>query len=953
MASVICCLLAVCILQSIAGLSAIYEEDIGKFDWQIRSIGPLKQSFFDQAHHTSRRVIVASELSVLASVTLRSGELVWRRCLEELRPIDTVLHRDSTLITVSDNGRVARRWDPDTGHLLWELSTEGDHETQDSYVHAFLNDTFTIVLLTSSKLKFYTIEGEALFGTDLDSEMKGAEFFGMYVLKGSIALLANIPDTNKIGWMSLHNSKVKGKGTIESYGVFRTDACIAVGMEYIVCFERETARFYVAQMLKRSKFEVYRLEGLLIETTDLAEESAIRASDHFSKTSACFYFKLSDTKQFILELDPAAASVKIVQSFSSANSLLLFDEILENTVIVFSLTSDSSSIQVSCYDLTSRTYLEALDITIVMDRFSGFPVKATPYLFFKKGQTLGYRLIVSFQDGSFSSIQQTGRIAWTRDEALSDIVSAKFFKFSSTQESTESSSMLLDSVLASNPAEGFARMVYSQIIYLRNGLQQLKQILFNPPSLDTVEGAARVETAVVFVTRLGNVYCIDSNSGLILWRLFVPQLTGYLSSLYEDRYIMQVLQSNSEPVLVILGHSRSPPVCNGTVAVVVDPLTGVSLPDYPTCLPYRISQSVQLAEGGRETAALALLDTDHLLHVFPDNYPPQPHTRVFMYIADAQRGEISGHHFASNGVGPFRHIPTWSFVLPREREELVHFSVKNAQESIYANARVMSDRSVLYKYLNPHLAVLVTESRNERKPCVSVYVLDGVSGRLVHQLHHTNARSTVPPILAENWLVYQLVNLKEKRQELAVLEMYEGKILNNATAWTSFSNVDIIFLSHSFILPGDLYSMAVTSTQRGITTRDIILGFSNGQLFSLPKSFVEPKLPREMSSGPSSDPPKPPSPKIPMSYQRVINYNRSIDRLREIIVVPAELESTCSVLAYGLDIFHTQSSPSKSFDKLAQDFGYALIIGVLSLFLLGSLVGSKFSAYRGTNQNWS
>ena len=945
------CLLAF-ILLYLSGASALYEEDIGRFDWQIRSIGPLKQSFFDQAHHTSRRVIVASELSVLASVTLRSGELVWRRCLEEFRPIDTVLHRDSTLVTVSDNGRLVRRWDPDTGHLEWELSTEGDHETQDSYVHAFLNDTNTIVLLTSSKLKFYTIGGHALFGTDLRSEMEGAEFFGMYVLKGSIALLAFNPDTQRIGWMSLYNSRVKSKGSIESFGVFRADACIAVAMEYVVCLEIETARFHVAQMQKRSKFQVYPLEGLLVEPTDLTEESGIRASNHFSRTSTCFYFKLSPTRQFILELDPAAVSVRIVQAFASEDSLLLFDEILENTVTVFSLTSDSSNMQVNCYDLTTRTFLESLDFSMAMDRFSGYPVKAVPYLFFKKGQTLGYRLIVSFQDGSFSSIQQTGRISWTRDEALSDIVSAKFFKLSSTQENTVSSSLLLDSALSSSPAEGFGRMIYSQMVYLRNSLLQLKQVLFNPSSLDPAEGALHAESAVVFVTRLGKVYCIDSVSGLILWRLFLPLLTGYLSSLYEDTCITQLLLGSSAPVLVIIGHSKSPHICNGSVAVAVNPLTGVAAPDYPTCLPYNISQSAQLTEGG-EIAALALLDTDQVIHIFPDSYTPLPDTRIFMYTADAQRGEISGHQFVSSGVGPFRHTPTWSFVLPPEREELVHLSVKNSRDSIYANARVLSDRSVLYKYLNPHLAVLVTESRNERKPCVGVYVLDGVSGRVVHQLHHANARSTVPPILAENWLAYQLVNLKEKRQELAVLEMYEGKVLNNATAWTSFSNVNVIFLSHSFILPGELYSMAVTSTHRGITPKDIILGFSNGQLFSLPKSFVEPKLPRELSSAPSPDPPRPPSPQIPMSYQRVINYNKSIDRLREIIVVPAELESTCSVLAYGLDIYHTHSSPSKSFDKLAQDFGYALIIGVLGLFLVGSLVGSKISAYRGTSQNWS
>ena len=157
---------------------------------------------------------------------------------------------------------------------------------------------------------------------------------------------------------------------------------------------------------------------------------------------------------------------------------------------------------------------------------------------------------------------------------------------------------------------------------------------------------------------------------------------------------------------------------------------------------------------------------------------------------------------------------------------------------------------------------------------------------------------------------------------------------------------NVLCLSRSILL------LTATSTSRGITPKDIILGFSNGQLFSLPKSFVEPKIPRDLSKSPSPETAKPPSPKIPLSYQRVLNYNRSVDRLREIQTVPAQLESTCSVLAYGVDIFYTQSSPSKSFDKIAEDFGYLLILGVLALFLTFSLFGSRISIYRRTNQAW-
>ena len=943
-------LFKICFLLALfSGAWAIYEEDIGKFDWYIRSIGPMKMSFFDQTHHTSRRVIVASELSILASVTLRSGELVWRRNLEEFRPINTVLHRESTLITVSDNGKLLRRWDPESGHLQWEVSTEGEYETDDAYVHAFLNDTNNILLLTSSKLKCYTVGGHTLFERDLQKETDGADIFKLSVLKSSIVTLGYHSDNKSLSWVKMLVSKVKEKGSIETFDNFIREDCVLVGMESIVCLERKTARFYVAHTQAQSLFKHYQLQNIHLNPIDLTSESCIKVSDHFSRVSRRFYFKLSANKQFILEVDVSDDSIKVVQGFSSEHPLLLFDDFLENNIIIFSLTSDSTTLAVKCYDLTNGVHLDSLELTLVMDRFSGPPVNAVPYLFYKKGQSMGYRLMVSFLDGSFSLIQQTGRISWTRDEALSDIVSAKFIPVSSVEEGSVYSSVLLDSAASSNPVDGFCKMIYSQALFVRDKILHLKQVFLDLSSHDNSEHEATscVQSAVVFVTRLGKVYCIDTTSGAILWKLYVPHLTGYISSTYEDRCIIKLIHTSQEPALVLLGHSKSPHVCTGTVSVVVNPLTGETLPNYPSCLPYNITQSVQLEDDG-----LALLDSENVIHLFPEKSTLLRHKKLFMYTADAQMGEVRGHHFSTSGEDSFKHTPTWSFMLPHLREELVHFSVKDSQESIYANARVLSDRSVLYKYLNPHIVMLVTESRIERKPCVNVYVLDGVSGRLVHQLHHSNARSTVPPILSENWLAYQVVNLKEKRQELVVIEMYEGKTATNTSAWTSFSNVNVLCLSRSFILPGDLYSMTATSTSRGITPKDIILGFSNGQLFSLPKSFVEPKIPRDLSKSPSPETAKPPSPKIPLSYQRVLNYNRSVDRLREIQTVPAQLESTCSVLAYGVDIFYTQSSPSKSFDKIAEDFGYLLILGVLALFLTFSLFGSRISIYRRTNQAW-
>ncbi len=52
------------------------------------------------------------------------------------------------------------------------------------------------------------------------------------------------------------------------------------------------------------------------------------------------------------------------------------------------------------------------------------------------------------------------------------------------------------------------------------------------------------------------------------------------------------------------------------------------------------------------------------------------------------------------------------------------------------------------------------------------------------------------------------------------------------------------------------------------------------------------------------------------------------------MTIPAPLESTCPVFAYGLDLFYTCTAPSRTYDSLTEDFSYALLlITIVALFI--------------------
>jgi hypothetical protein len=56
-----------------------------------------------------------------------------------------------------------------------------------------------------------------------------------------------------------------------------------------------------------------------------------------------------------------------------------------------------------------------------------------------------------------------------------------------------------------------------------------------------------------------------------------------------------------------------------------------------------------------------------------------------------------------------------------------------------------------------------------------------------------------------------------------------------------------------------------------------------------------------------------------------------------IVVSPAALESSCLMLAHGLDLMLTRVQPSKSFDLIPDDFPYGLLIATYLPWLLAQL----------------
>ena len=231
-------------------------------------------------------------------------------------------------------------------------------------------------------------------------------------------------------------------------------------------------------------------------------------------------------------------------------------------------------------------------------------------------------------------------------------------------------------------------------------------------------------------------------------------------------------------------------------------------------------------------------------------------------------------------------------------ERILKVTYPNRDEVVQTPCHILGDDSLLLKYLNPHLAVIVTVSaetesskRDElwlalnsvgsdgkRKPAgvtppgqtastetkaaedapnLFVNVVDTVSGRVLYRASHSNAspEENIPVLISENWVFYAFFNEKIRRTEVGVLTLYEGMIdKKGLTAFHSpeqsltFSSLEArdakpVVLSKTYVLPKPITALGITSTRGGISSRHVILATGDDRLMTVPRHVLEPRRP--------------------------------------------------------------------------------------------------------------
>lgn len=360
--------------------------------------------------------------------------------------------------------------------------------------------------------------------------------------------------------------------------------------------------------------------------------------------------------------------------------------------------------------------------------------------------------------------------------------------------------------------------------------------------------------------------------------------------------------------------------------------------------------------------SIVILENGSKLNIGEDGSPLGALTESTHLVTLSPDGRVLGWSAKSSAA------PAWQF-LPAKGERIIHATSRPAHDPVASIGKVLGDRSVLYKYLNPNLALITAVGETS----VTFYLLDGVSGDVLHSVSHAGVDTTQPisSVISENWFAYSIWadatdESEPKGYQLVVSELYESPLPNDRGPLGAASNYSSLqglngsppprphVISQSYLIAEPISHMSVTQTAQGITVRQLIcvLPESNA-IIGIPRMILDPRRPvgRDPTREEAEEGLVKYAPYLDFDGRWYLTHARDVLDIRTTISTPTLLESTSLIFAFGGDVFGTRVTPSQAFDLLGRGFSklqlvatvVALTAGVAALAPMVSFLTSLFT----------
>lgn len=440
--SIYVCLILIFLLQLCL---ALYEDQVGLFDWRQQYIGKVKFAYFDQYSHSSRRAWVATHSNVIAALNARTGSIIWRKVFEDKNGrVDSLLHHANALISISGYGKVLRSWEPNKGHLQWEVTHH--HDTTDllkentikglpkwgaALVHKKIgNSNAGVAILSANAVRFLRVrDGAEIWNWKPDfgsQEAKDATCVGILASPDDIFIIVQKNQLFiEVITLSPETGSVKGRKTIPAPWLsHEATNCLLVGTKHLICVDNQKSNLISIDLATNGEGVTMTPMQTLADGEILLNGVLDHLGNQFDRND--FILKINGKVQLLIRIEKDGKTLTTIKKFSQ--NVYLTASSMSSYNILMSVKSSEYSMTVQIFDLDDLKELEKLNQVVNFDGAHGEPEFGAIYAFSKKDNELGYRLLMAFQDHNLCLIQQSGTVLWNREEALAGITSVEMIE---------------------------------------------------------------------------------------------------------------------------------------------------------------------------------------------------------------------------------------------------------------------------------------------------------------------------------------------------------------------------------------------------------------------------------------------------------------------------------------------------------------------------------------------
>ncbi|KDP34198.1 hypothetical protein JCGZ_07769 [Jatropha curcas] len=971
------------LLSTITSTLSLYEDQVGLMDWHQQYIGKVKDAVFHTQKTGRKRVVVSTEENVIASLDLRHGEIFWRHVLGTDDVIDGIdIALGKYVITLSSEGSILRAWNLPDGQMVWESFLQGpNHSKSLLLVPASLKVDKDNVILVFGKGCLHavsSVQGEILWKKDFSVESFEVQQVIQPLGSDVVHVVGFVGSTQfDVYQLNAKNGELLKHESAAFSGGFSGEVSLVSSDTLVVLDSSRSTLITVNFQNGDINFQKTYISDLIEDPLGTVKILPSKLTGMFTLTINSFTIfirVISEGKLEVVDKINHVTAVSDALSFSEGQQAFALIEHQDNDIyLIVKLGHDWNN--------------DLLKERIKIDHQRGLVHKVFINNYIRTDRSHGFRALIVMEDHSLLLLQQ-GETVWSREDGLASIV---------------------DVTISELPVEkkgvSVAKVEQNLFEWLKGHFLKLKGTLMLASPEDVVAiQAMRLKSSekskmtrdhngfrklLIVLTKSGKVFALHTGDGRIVWSLLLNSLRK--SEACENPTGLNVYQwqvphhhaMDENPSVLVVGRCRTSFDALGVLSF-VDTYTGKELSS--SSLDHPVVQVIPLPfTDSTEQRLHLLIDAHQQAHLYPKTPEAagifqHEFSNIYWYSVDADDGIIKGHALKGKCIDKaadeycFVARGVWSIVFPSESEKIITTVTRKSSEVVHTQAKVIADQEVMYKYISRNLLFVVTVapkaaggigSATPDESWLVAYLIDTITGRILHRMTHHGSHGPVRAVFSENWVVYHYFNLKAHRYEMSVIEIYDQSRADNKDVLklvlgkhnltapvSSYSRPEVTTKSQSYYFTHSVKAIAVTFTAKGITSKQLLIGTIGDQVLALDKRFLDPRRTINPTQAEKEEGIIPLTDSLPIIPQSYVTHALQVEGLRGIISAPAKLESTTLVFVYGVDLFFTRLAPSRTYDSLTEDFSYALLLITIVALIVAIFVTWILSERKELQDKW-